>query len=218
MILNDSDARETRLIREQRPVIGDRPFGEVVANNSLTKAETGWTAIRKRLNTFDRASLLALVHDLYEANGANRRFLDARLLTSAMSIEKYRRLVADAVYPDPFSRRQVSIRNATAAITEFQRATGDVAGTVDLILTFLEAGTEQAADLGYGDDSYFAALERKLDTVAKVWLELPPQARGDAAKRLDGIRKRAQAIGYGYGDYVADVVAALENSRENAEA
>jgi hypothetical protein len=196
-----------------------RPFGEVVAKTSLsTKVETGWTAIRKRLGTFDRASLLALVHDLYEANAANRRFLDARLLCSAMSIEKYRQLVADAVYPDPFSRRQVSIREATAAITEFQRATGDVDGTVDLILTFLEAGTEQAADLGYGDDSYFAALERKLDSVAKLWPELSPHARGDAAKRLDRIRKRAQGIGYGYGDYVARVVAALENLSENAEA
>jgi hypothetical protein len=187
----------------------------VAKNSSSTKGRTGWAAIRKQLDSFDRAGLLALVHDLYDANASNRRFLAARLLTSSMSIEKYRGLVADAVYPDPFSRRQVSIRDATAAISEYRRATGDVVGTVDLMLTFVEAGTEQAADLGYGDDSYFAALERTLDTIAKLWPELSAPARCDAAKRLDWIRKRAQHIGWGYGDYVIDVVTALEHSIGN---
>jgi len=187
-----------------------------VTNNSLsTKGHTGWAAVRKPLDSFNRASLLALVHDLYDANASNRRFLEARLLTSSMSIEKYRRLVADAVYPDPFSRRQVSIRDATATITEYRRATGDVVGTVDLMLTFLEAGTEQAADLGYGGDTYFGALEKKLDAVAKLWPDLPPQARGDAAKRLDWVRKRARNIGWGYGDYVDDVVTTLGYSTGN---
>jgi hypothetical protein len=105
-------------------LIGDRRLGDVVANDSLsTKGHSGWAAVRKQLDSFNRASLLALVHELYDANASNRRFLEARLLTSSMSIEKYRRLVADAVYPHPFSRRQVSIRDATASITEYRRAT-----------------------------------------------------------------------------------------------
>lgn len=177
-----------------------------------TKAEAGWAAVRKKLDAFDRVGLLALVHDLYVANPSNRRFLEARLLSSSTSLEKYRRLVADAVYPDPLSRRQISVRDATATITEYRRSTGDIAGTVDLMLTFLEAGTEQAADLGYGDDSYFSALERKLDAVAKSWSDLSPEAREEATKRLDWVRRRAQDIGWGYGDYVADVVTALQHS------
>lgn len=187
----------------------------MIKTSSSAKRQGGWGAVRKKLEAFDRAGLLALVHDLYDANASNRRFLEARLVSSAMSIEKYRQLVADAVYPDPLSRRQVSIRDATATITEYRRSTGDVSGTVDLMLTFLEAGTEQAADLGYGDDSYFAALERKLDALAKLWPDLSPDTRGEAAKRLDRIRKRAQDIGWGYGDYVDDVVTALQGLGEN---
>jgi hypothetical protein len=185
--------------------------------STSAKNQTGWAAVRKKLEAFDRTSLLALVHDLYDANASNRRFLEARLLSSSTSIEKYRRLVADAVYPDPFSRRQVSVRDATATITEYRRSTGDVAGTVDLMLTFLEAGTEQAADLGYGDGSYFAALERKLDAVAKSWSDLSHDARVEAAKRLDWIRKRAQNIGWGYGGYVDDVVTTLQSSNGNTK-
>jgi hypothetical protein len=122
----------------------------------------------------------------------------------------YRRLFADAVYPDPFSRRPVSLRDASTAITEYRRSTGDLSGTVDLMLTFLEAGTEQAADLGYGDEPYFAALERKIDAIAKAWTDLSAEARAEATQRLEWVQKRAKAIGWGYGDYVDDVVSALQ--------
>ena len=182
------------------------------------KDKAGSAAVRRKLELLDRTGLLALVHDLYDANAANRRFLEARFLSSSTSLEKYRRSVADAVYPDPFSRRQVSVRDATMTITEYRRSTGDVAGTVDLMLTFLEAGTEQAADLGYGDESYFGALERKLDAVAKSWPDLPPGVRENAAKRLEWVRRRAQKIGWGYCDYVDDVVTALLRSNGNTKA
>jgi hypothetical protein len=174
--------------------------------------QPSWADIKTKLEGFDSKGLLGLVHDLYEASSANRRFLHARLLPSPSAMEKYRRLVAGAVFPDPFSRRRVSLRDATAAITEYRRSTGDVAGTVDLMLTFIEAGTEQAADLGYGDEDYFSALENKVDAVAKSWSALPAEARTKALGRLDWVSKRATAIGWGYGDYVDDVVARLRDT------
>jgi hypothetical protein len=122
----------------------------------------GWAELKIRLDTFDRKGLLGLVHDLYEASEGNRRFLQARFLSSAAAIEKYRRLILAAVFPDPLSQRPIRLRDAIAAITEYRRSTGDVAGSVDLMLTFVEAGTEQAVDLGYGDDAYFSALETKV--------------------------------------------------------
>jgi hypothetical protein len=153
---------------------------------------------------------------VYEASPANRRFLQARLLPSPSAVEKYRRLIAEAVFPDPFSRWRVSLRDGTAAITEYRRSTGDVAGTVDLMLTFIEAGTEQAADLGYGDENYFAALENKLDGVAKSWRTLPPEARAKAATWLAWVQQRAKAIGWGFCDYVDDVVARLNGGESDS--
>ena len=131
-------------------------------------------------------------------------------MRSPTALAKYQRLVADAVFPDPLSTRRISLRDANAAIAEYRRSTGDLDGTVDLMVTFIEAGTEQAADLGYGDDSYFSALEHKLDAVAKSWPDLSPAAQVAMAKRLAGMRARAQNIGWGYGDYVDDVVARLK--------
>ena len=111
------------------------------------KRRSTWSEVKARLQTFDCEDLVSLVADLYDSSAANRRFLHSRLTPGSGTVEEYRRVVADAIYPDPFSTRRVSIRDAAAAITAYQRATGDASGTVDLLLTFVEAGTEQAADL-----------------------------------------------------------------------
>ena len=174
----------------------------------------GWAEVKTRLETFDRKGLVSLVRDLYEASPANRRFLDSRLVPASDAIEKYRRLVTDAIYPDPFSRRRISVRDAGAVITEYRRSTGDPAGTVDLMLTFVEAGTEQSVDLGYGDDDYFDALENKLKAIVKALDELPATVRATAVARLTHVRDRAKDIGWGYGDFVDDVVGRLERRAE----
>ena len=174
----------------------------------------GWAEVKTRLETFDRKGLVSLVRDLYEASPANRRFLDSRLVPARHAIEEYRRLVADAIYPDPFSRRRISVRDAGAVITEYRRSTGDLAGTVDLMLTFVEAGTEQSVDLGYGDDDYFDALENKVKAIVKALDELPATVRATAVDRLIHVRDRAKNIGWGYGDALNDVVRRLERRAE----
>jgi hypothetical protein len=78
------------------------------------------------------------------------------------------------------------------------------------MLAFVEAGTEQAADLGYGDDSYFNALETKLKEIARLFDELPASARGKTVSRLRQVRDRGKDIGWGYGDFLDDLVTGIE--------
>jgi hypothetical protein len=181
------------------------------------RAQNHWSGIKKCLDTFDRTGLLMLLADLYRANAENRRFLESRLLSETGTIEKYRRAVVEAIYPVPMSRRPINLKGASATITQYRRATGDPFGTTDLMLSFVEAGTEQSVDLGYGDDAYFAALERKLDSSAAVFDDLPPNDQAKALRRLSRVRGRAQNIGWGYCDYVADVVRRIERRSAKAE-
>jgi hypothetical protein len=171
---------------------------------------TTWSDVKARLEAFDRKGLVSLLGELYSASVANRRFLHSRLTPGSRTIEAYRRLVADALYPDPFSTRRVSVRDAAAAIVEYRRSTGDASGTVDLMLTFLEAGTEQAADLGYGDEAYFNALQIRLDAVAKAFDSLPVEIGATVRARLGRIQVRARAVGWGWSDAVDEVVHALD--------
>jgi hypothetical protein len=169
-----------------------------------------WSDVKAPLEAFDRKGLVSLLGELYDASVANRRFLHSRLTPGTRAIEEYRQLVADAIYPDPFSKRRVSVRDAAAAIVEYRRSTGDAAGTVDLMLTLVEAGTEQAADLGYGDEAYFNALQIRLDAVAKEFDTLPADVRAQVRVRLGRIQMRAQDVGWGFSDAVDDVIHALD--------
>ena len=169
-----------------------------------------WSEVKARLEALDPKGLVSLLGDLYDANVANRRFLHSRLTPGTRAVEEYRRLVADAIYPDPFSKRRVSVRDAAAAIVEYRRSTGDASGTVDLMLTFVEAGTEQAADLGYGDEAYFNALQTRLDAVAKEFDTLPQEVRAQMRARLGRIQVRAHDVGWGFGDAVDELVRALD--------
>ena len=83
-------------------------------------------------------------------------------------------------------------------------------GVVDLLLTFVEAGTEQAADLGYGDEAYFSTLERKLTEAASLLETLPAHAQAEAAARFIGLAKYQDRIGWGYGDSLADINAQVQ--------
>ncbi len=169
-----------------------------------------WSEVKARLEALDRKGLVSLLGDLYDASVANRRFLRSRLTSGSRDIEEYRRLVADAIYPDPFSERRVSVRDAAAAIVEYRRSTGDASGTIDLMLTFVEAGTEQAADLGYGDEAYFDALQLRLDAVEQDFDTLPAEMRTNVRARLGRIQMRARDVGWGFGDAVDELVQALD--------
>jgi hypothetical protein len=169
-----------------------------------------WSEVKASLSGFDRAGLLGVIRNLYEANAANRRFLHARFGPTASALEEYRNLVQAAVFPPPLGQRPVRLREASAAIAEYQRSTGDLGGVVDLLLTFIEAGTDQAADLGYGDDAYFETLERKVRDVVAALDTLPDSARGEATARLVRLAKYHDDLGWGYGDFLGDVAVKVQ--------
>ena len=147
---------------------------------------------------------------MYEASAGNRRFLHARFVPAASALEDYRRLVRTAVFPDPLSQRPIRLREATATIAEYRRSTRDLAGSIDLILEFVEAGTDQAVDLGYGDDAYFSALERKVNEAVRSLDALPEVDRVKATARLIRLGRHQASIGWGYGDFLGDVAAELQ--------
>jgi len=180
-----------------------------------TKNPATWATVKASLDSIDRPGLLGVIRDLYEASTLNRRFLHARFVQAAPVIEEYRRLVRSALFPDPFSHRPIRLRDGTAAISEYKRATGDLAGTVDLMLEFVEAGTEQAADLGYGEDGYFAALERKVKEIVQSMDALPEVARQAAIARVIKLGEYQDVIGWGYGDFLGDMAAEMQ-AREDA--
>jgi hypothetical protein len=181
------------------------------------KKPATWADVKRSLEGVDRAGLEGVIRDLYEASEVNRRFLHARFVPAAPVLQEYRRLVRAAVFPDPLSNRAIRLRDGTMAIAEYKRATGDLSGAVDLMLEFVEAGTEQAADLGYGEDAYFAALERKVKDVVQSLDALPEAHRRAATARLIKLGEYQGTIGWGYGDFLGDVAAKVQSREERSD-
>lgn len=183
----------------------------------MKKKPATWAAVKLGLERLERAGLVGLIRDLYQAGELNRRFLHARFVAVGPVLDEYRSLVRAAVFPDPFSQRPIRLRDASRTITEYKRATGDLVGTVDLMLEFVEAGTEQAADLGYGDDAYFAALERKVKDVVQSLGTLAEGDRRAATARLIKLGEYQGMIGWGYGDFLGDVAAQVQNREDRTD-
>jgi hypothetical protein len=68
-----------------------------------------WRQVKAGLRDVDADTLLGLIHDLYETSPDNRRFLHVRILGAATELEKYRRLVVQAVFPNPLGRKPIRI-------------------------------------------------------------------------------------------------------------
>jgi hypothetical protein len=92
--------------------------------SDMSTREVGWGAIKAKLKGIGASELMTLVRDLYHASPENRQFLRGRLLHSPADLERYRRQVTDAVFPDPFSSKPVRVRlNGSSGTTGSRLAT-----------------------------------------------------------------------------------------------
>ena len=181
----------------------------------MTKTNTkpdGWRAVRAQLATWEKPALLALVKDLYEVAGVNRDLVDARCHTgdpSEAPLEKYRNQIVQQFFPTR-GFGKLKLGEARKAIRDYRKATGNLAGTAELLLTYVENGTKFTSEYGDIDERFYSSVESALEELAAL---LRGQARGLYPKfcdRLADVKEMASGIGWGFSDAVADVVGQLE--------
>jgi hypothetical protein len=94
---------------------------------------------------------------------------------------------------------------------DYRKATGNLDGTIDLMLTYVENGTEFTREFGDINESFYNSLESVLNELAQLLMsegkELYPKFRA----RVQQLAARANGIGWGYGDALRDQVHQLEN-------
>jgi hypothetical protein len=177
---------------------------------STRKTPDTWATVKAVVSGRPAADLLAVVRDLYELSDANRRFLHARFGARGYELERHREAIRAALWPDPFSKTsKLSPLTGRQLIRAYEKATGDEAGTLDLMLAYVEAGTGFAADCGFGDDAFFDSLTRMLARVLERLKTQPAETRSALGPRLVALRDSANGIGWGYGDFVGEAVDAL---------
>ena len=108
-----------------------------------------WSSIKKGISKAEQPELIEMLKGLYDLSHDNKLFLTARLAgLSAKSIEPYRKRIVDQFFPDR-GLGDAKLGLARKAITDYKRATSDVAGTAELMVTYVENGARFTEE--YGD-------------------------------------------------------------------
>ena len=168
-----------------------------------------WTDIRRKLAQTDVDYVIGIVKALFDFSKENRTFLASRLFPEtdwSALFEKCRKQVRQAVFPDP--PRQIRLGEARKAISAYKKATSDLAGTAELMLVFVESGTDCGATYGVDYESFYTSLESMLDDLLGMLCDernhgLLEQLR----ERVCALEERASDIGWGYSDYISERLA-----------
>lgn len=177
------------------------------------KKSTGWQNIRRQIEGWSKPALIALVKDLHDASPDNHDFLLARLQAedaTGAALEKYRRKIVEQFFPARGDGK-LKLAEARKAIRDYRKATGNLTGTIDLMLAYVENGTKFTHEFGDINESFYNSLESVLNEMAQLLMregkELYPRFR----ERVQRLTTFAENIGWGYGDAVRDQVYQLEN-------
>ncbi|MEW6405010.1 MAG: hypothetical protein AB1649_24705 [Chloroflexota bacterium] len=175
-----------------------------------------WSQLRKQLQEGSPERLIELLKGLYDLSPANKAFLRQQFSETPQDtefLEKCRQQVIQAIYPP---QRQYpdypKFSQARKAINEYKKATNDINGIVDPLLTYVERGTAFTGDFGDIDEPFYERLETALSNAADLITASPTriQLYQNFRPRFLHLRKDAGWMGWGYGDAVKEIVAELE--------
>jgi hypothetical protein len=172
-----------------------------------------WTQVKKHIQDFSQASLLDLIHQMYNASDINKAFLTACFQPEATlgskELTDMKKRIHRLMCPNLNSyNADPQIREARKIITEYKK-TKDTLGTLDLMLAYVEAGNEFTCTYGDIDSPFYDSLCSMLDAFAKLFQQSPDEYRPYFQDRLQALARSASNIGWGYGDYVSDVAKEL---------
>lgn len=164
-----------------------------------------WSSVKAHLAIFQKNELINLLGELYQLNDENKYFLSARCSeTCEEAIEPYRKLIKQFISPDiQYGDKRIEKAKAKKTISDYWKASGDNNGKIDLMLYYIECGTEFTLTYGDIDESFYNSLSSMFSHVVGEVVDLPKNK--DFIHRLREIVNDAKNIGWGYGDEVTEL-------------
>jgi hypothetical protein len=177
-----------------------------------------WSNIRKRLLLLSNKELIAQIKDLYGISDENRRFLEARFAQGGDQAQAALADYKQEIIYCFFGERGIGddlprLRDARHLIRDYRKATEDTVGTLDLMLHYVETGTEFTNTYGDINEPFYNSLESVLNDFCEGIFKSsdPEQSYGQFNKRLVALKKGVYGIGWGYGDTVQEILGDLES-------
>ena len=163
-----------------------------------------WSDVKARLKDLNQAELLSLLGDLYKLSGTNQDFMRARYFQNDDALDSHKQIIAECMWPERDGQR-FDYRRARKTITNYKKASGDVAGEIDLMIHYVEIGNAFTCEFGDIDETFYDSLLSMCEKAAKRIKGLPQKDREQYQSRLWDLVESSDGIGWGYHDGLADV-------------
>jgi hypothetical protein len=178
-----------------------------------TKKPGGWTTARQHLATCDKPALVALIKDLYDASAGNRNFIQARCQAEdggGEILEAYRSKIVLQFFPKR-GFGKLKLAEARKALREYKKATGNIPGTAELLMTYVENGVLFTNEYGDIDERFYSSVESVLKELTALLRGAARDLYPQFSERLAKVEQDTNGIGWGFHDFIADRVRELED-------
>ena len=125
-------------------------------------------------------------------------------------MEKYRGKIVEQFFPAR-GFGKLKLGEARKAIRDYRKATGNIAGTAELLMTYVENGTEFSSEFGYSDERFYSSVESALEELAALLRGEARELYPQLSERLAKVDQMSDGIGWGFHEFIADVVGRLED-------
>jgi len=168
------------------------------------------TDLKKQLKEYDQNELIDLITELYKSDKSVEEFLSMKFIGGGVIENLYedaKQKIRDEFFPDK-GHGKLRLVAAKKTITKFKKLTNNQLKTVDLMLYYVESGTEFTLVYGDIDGKFYDSME---SMYAKVIFECEEsQALFDEFhSRLYSIVEKTEGIGWGYHDGLCDLYYSL---------
>jgi len=171
----------------------------------VSKKKPTWKDVKAVLLEREESELFKLVADLYSLSADNKSFIHSRYSIGGKSLEPYRGIISESLYPDVYKNKPIRLSVGKKAISDYFKATKDKIGQLELMVHYLETGNQFTVDLGDIDEQFYSSLESMFDRILSVLIKQPNKVQEQYLSRLEDVVVSAINIGWGYYDYISRV-------------
>ncbi|MEN1970386.1 DUF6155 family protein [Lentibacillus sp. N15] len=162
--------------------------------------------LKKNLKAFDQKELVSVITDLYKLNSDVKDYLTMKFTGEATTMELFERAkkdVRDEFFPDKgFGKTRLA--QAKKAITNFKKLTNDSLRILDLMLYYVEVGTEFTNTYGDIDETFYYSMESMYMKVIAA-CEKDETVFKQFNDRLYAIVEDTDGMGWGFHDNLEDI-------------
>lgn len=163
------------------------------------------TDLKKALKNLEHKELITLVAELFKINAEAKEFLSVKFSGEESVNELFQKtksLVKNEFFPDR-GHPKLRLAEAKKAIMTFKKITGDQLKTLDLMLYYVEVGSQFTNTYGDIDERFYNSMLSMFDKVADE-CEKDELIYKKFEHRMNSVVEEAEGIGWGYYDGLAE--------------